>query len=128
MKAWVFCISMLLPIALAAATDKRIAKAQKIMSDRTRDPSSVQFRNMRYIPEKHSVCGSYNAKNGFGGYIGFRRFAVDDAGHVYELEDLPTQRAIRAMSSEELAALKIRLAAARENAKVMFDTCGDAPA
>ena len=51
-----------------------------------KDPESAQFRNTQYyskvyvyekglrIPAIHKVCGEVNAKNSFGGYVGFRRF------------------------------------------------------
>lgn len=41
-----------------------------------RDPSSVQFRNIRTVSDEISngVCGEYNAKNAYGGYVGFKMF------------------------------------------------------
>lgn len=37
-----------------------------------KDPSSAQFRID--LAENGTVCGSFNAKNSFAGYVGFQRF------------------------------------------------------
>jgi hypothetical protein len=46
-----------------------------------KDPSSVQFRNVSYraTGTLEVVCGEYNAKNSYGGYVGFKIF-VDMPG------------------------------------------------
>jgi len=41
-----------------------------------RDPHSAEFSDV-YANSKGIVCGSVNAKNGFGGYIGFSAFWYD---------------------------------------------------
>jgi len=40
----------------------------------TRDPDSVRFQGLT-IGKFGSICGQYNATNGFGGYAGFLPFA-----------------------------------------------------
>lgn len=62
-----------------------IEKAEKILSDKLKDPSSVQFKDVIYNPTKHAVCGTYNAKNSYGAYIGFSDFAVDENRHVFTI-------------------------------------------
>jgi hypothetical protein len=55
-----------------------IAKAKAQIEHKLRDPSSVQYRNIHVLPntgEGARVCGEVNAKNGYGGYDGFTRFA-----------------------------------------------------
>ena len=44
-----------------------------------RDPSSAQFRAVRVVDAggKDALCGSINAKNGFGGYVGFKPFFAE---------------------------------------------------
>lgn len=42
-----------------------------------RDPSSAQFRGVTRVTEGDMVCGEVNAKNSYGGYVGFHRFFVD---------------------------------------------------
>lgn len=45
-----------------------------------KDPNSAQFSNLyeghSVDGRRHEVCGAVNAKNSFGGYIGFRRFVA----------------------------------------------------
>ena len=43
-----------------------------------KDPSSAQFRNVKYgkgVPGAWPMCGEFNAKNSYGGYVGFQRFS-----------------------------------------------------
>jgi hypothetical protein len=55
-----------------------IARAKDIVSNEMKDPSSSQFKDIvvyKYGPAD-VVCGTVNAKNVYGGYVGFRRFVV----------------------------------------------------
>lgn len=47
-----------------------------------KDPDSAKFRNVRTegIPDGIVVCGEYNAKNSYGGYVGFNRFVAGISG------------------------------------------------
>lgn len=47
-------------------------QAQSAVRSRLRDPSSAQFGEICFVETDDSwaVCGSVNAKNGFGGYVG----------------------------------------------------------
>jgi hypothetical protein len=42
-----------------------------------RDPNSAQFQNFEFN-EDRSVCGEVNARNAYGGMVGFQPFAVVD--------------------------------------------------
>lgn len=44
----------------------------------SRDPDSVKFQ------DQDGVCGTVNAKNGFGGYTGFKRYAFDGESLLME--------------------------------------------
>lgn len=59
-----------------------VAHAKAIVADHMRDPGSVMFKDVVYIKEKLSVCGSVNAKNGYGGYAGYSRFVVGPSGEI----------------------------------------------
>ena len=48
-----------------------------------RDPSSAQFREER-VRLTGYLCGQVNAKNGMGGYTGFRRFASNEQDYLLE--------------------------------------------
>lgn len=52
----------------------------------TKDPSSVMYRNERLSPGG-SLCGEYNAKNGYGAYTGYKRFIGRSDGEAY-VEDV----------------------------------------
>lgn len=46
------------------------------------DTSSVQFRKLRQSNLSYVAwCGEYNAKNQYGGYTGFKKFAARDRRH-----------------------------------------------
>lgn len=70
-----------LAMAIAGCGNSDIDKARQAVAEKLNDPGSAQFRNER--SEKGGwVCGEVNAKNAFGGYIGFKRYTVvwKDAG------------------------------------------------
>lgn len=54
------------------------------------DPASAQFQNLtRSIVNQEIVCGDVNAKNRFGGYVGFVPFVATLKGAKAEI-DMPT--------------------------------------
>lgn len=61
-----------------------IAQAKKAVADQMRDPDSVKFRDValyRQLESKElALCGEFNAKNGYGAYVGYRRFYVSESG------------------------------------------------
>jgi hypothetical protein len=58
------------------------------VADTLKDPDSARFRNQK------SVCGEVNAKNSYGGYVGFRRFIAVGKGVMLEkaIDDLDRSR------------------------------------
>ena len=77
------CIALVLSIAApAAASDTAIVEAKSAMLAKLRDPQSAQFGTFTHSTKPNAngistdvVCGTVNAKNGFGGYIGAKPFA-----------------------------------------------------
>lgn len=53
---------------------KRIAKAKDAVAYQLFDPDSATFRNVH--ARSTDVCGEVNAKNRYGGYVGYRTFWV----------------------------------------------------
>lgn len=51
-----------------------------------RDPASVEFSDLVFGVE--GVCGSVNAKNGFGAYTGRNMFIASDDGFSFERFDV----------------------------------------
>lgn len=73
----------------ATAKDGRAirAKLQRQMVDHARDPASVQVRGAFLSASEGdgavvALCGEVNAKNAYGGYVGFGRFISTSEGQV----------------------------------------------
>lgn len=73
-----------------------ISAAQLKAAENLRDPLAAQFRRVKLVqhpptadskakPDRF-VCGEMNAKNAYGGYIGFSRFFVDIDREVVALD------------------------------------------
>lgn len=58
------------------ATNSAISEAQNYVSSQMRDPASVVYRELKVyrLGSDTTVCGQFNAKNGFGAYGGYRSF------------------------------------------------------
>lgn len=65
---------------LAAEAEAARARAAQVEQVRARligvlkDPQSAQLRDQSWVPSTMTLCGQVNAKNSFGGYVGFKRF------------------------------------------------------
>ena len=62
-----------LPLALYACNGKNVSNAKKSLEYSLKDPSSVEYRNVRETTDQ-VVCGEYNSKNSYGAYAGFSNF------------------------------------------------------
>jgi hypothetical protein len=60
------------------ASQKELEPAKEAVANRMKDPGSTQFRNVSFHEGTQAVCGEVNAKNSFGGYVGFRAFSYVD--------------------------------------------------
>jgi hypothetical protein len=64
-------------VSLIDFDSKEIAKAKEMVRERLKDPDSAVFEDMFEGPHtKGVVCGSYNAKNSYGGYGGKTKFIM----------------------------------------------------
>lgn len=76
-------------VAAAAPSSKqaRDLDAAKVVAVKTvivnglKDPDSAKFRNVKV--KWDTVCGEVNAKNSFGGYVGYRRFYAIDGKDLH---------------------------------------------
>lgn len=87
-----------------AQTDPRIEAAESVAQEGLKDPGSVQFKNVAVKTNSlgvTAVCGEYNARNSFGGYVGFQPFGV--VGSVVETHIVELERMGCMGSDEELA-------------------------
>lgn len=73
MRTAIAC-ALLLGTSLTHAVS--IPEAKRIVAAGLKDPSTVQFRNVRAYKRTGAVCGEYNAKNSYGGYVGFAPFGI----------------------------------------------------
>ncbi len=67
------------------APEQVIEAAKKSLADTLKDPSSAQFRNVRFVEYLDGVviCGEVNGKNSYGGYVGFKDFVASSlSSHI----------------------------------------------
>lgn len=83
----VACAPALTEKSTFAPSEEQLASAKSAVVYDLKDPSSAQFRNMRGIQAKAEtgksatyICGEVNARNSFGGYVGFTPF-------IYNIKD-----------------------------------------
>ena len=99
---------------------RRAESAQELIRAKLSDPASAQFRSV--VVYRDAVCGEVNAKNRFGGYIGFTAFYVPpeaslvwvDSGSSKLAAELCASRASRFKSSGQSApptSIQVSLAA-----------------
>ena len=62
-------------VSLPATAQNIVAQAVR---DQMKDPNSVEFRNWHAFESQNGllICGEVNAKNSFGGYVGFTHFVA----------------------------------------------------
>lgn len=74
-------LSLAIVVAACAAGDPAETAAREAVSAQLKDPFSAQFRNLRrHSPHTAGWCGEVNAKNSFGGYVGWRLFSAIPQG------------------------------------------------
>jgi hypothetical protein len=81
-------------------------KAKSLVRSALSDPDSAQFRDLGVDTETGSICGRVNAKNKFGGYVGFKPFALlkDGTLHLYPESGSVADRAEFATNIEHYCA------------------------
>lgn len=71
--------------------DPLVEEAKAIVKASLKDPNSSQFQKVVVIHnslEETVVCGEYNARNSYGGYVGFKPFGVVTSTYTTETEEL----------------------------------------
>lgn len=72
-------LALLAPVALAQsrpATEAEVERLREALDNRLKDPGSAQLRDVAILdsPGMQWACGQVNAKNSFGGYVGYTAF------------------------------------------------------
>lgn len=68
----------------------QFADAKEIAAADLKDPASAQFRDMRRC-NLGIITGEMNARNSFGGYVGFERFWIDEGKRFTLMESTPEE-------------------------------------
>ncbi len=73
----------IIPIKLSKdEIDNKVNEAKDYIINSLKDPGSANFREVKIFQVEHIggidifVCGEVNAKNSYGGYVGFKNFVV----------------------------------------------------
>lgn len=102
MRLLQFSIPLLL---LMSCSGQEFEAETAIVRNSLKDPVSAQFRNLRGGKSNGSVCGEINAKNSFGGYVGFQPFVV--VGGVAYMKPVESCSEAPTQSMDELARLSL---------------------
>lgn len=66
---------------LVTASDDYTESSLERVREKFRDPESARFKDLMatQLPgqSRPTICGSVNAKNAYGGYVGYRRFMAN---------------------------------------------------
>jgi hypothetical protein len=76
--------ALVTPLVSRSKQTRSIRNAERVLlqaqvQDELKDPGSAEFADMQMYRQGQTLftlCGSVNAKNGFGGYVGYTRFVA----------------------------------------------------
>lgn len=92
MKKYFTAITLCLTTTITFANQNAINLAKSSIKNSMKDPDSVLFKEVKVVTNtkgQKSICGSYNAKNSYGGYVGYKGFSADaKTGAFTSLEGL----------------------------------------
>jgi hypothetical protein len=116
----------------ARASDEFVNKSKQLLVQNLKDPDSAKFTNLVIAQTGNGklLCGSMNAKNSYGGYVGAKRFYVlwdasaPDKPEVYTEGDETARASARmdellAITRSRSASLSAKIDAAQEGDRVM---------
>ncbi|MDP4061314.1 hypothetical protein RBLE17_10560 [Rhodobacteraceae bacterium LE17] len=76
-------------------SSKVFTKAKAIVAERMRDPEATRFKDgyVAYITNTGDeiVCGTVNAKNAMGGYVGYKTFYIRMSGDTVKALQIPSE-------------------------------------
>jgi hypothetical protein len=80
----VACALVWRPGARAWHAHQTTESAHQHITDTLKDPASVQWRGDMVSSDGDLICGTVNAKNSMGGYVGFKRYLASQTGYLVE--------------------------------------------
>jgi len=98
------------------------AQALELVRQHLNDPDSAKFEGVQFFAKTHYGCGSVNAKNRMGGYVGFTQFIANIEGKYVrfmpkeETSDYPPGAYIKSLD-ERIEFLKHAAAVCTDNPK-----------
>jgi len=92
MNKYFAAILLALTATTTFANQNAINIVKSTIKSSLKDPDSATFKDMKVVTNskgEQSICGSYNAKNSYGGYVGYKGFSADvKTGTIKSLEGL----------------------------------------
>lgn len=77
MKKLIMMLLLMQTTTLSCAeSSKKYPEYYAAVKKNLKDPESVTFRN-EVLRKNGFFCGEYNAKNSYGGYVGYKRFKIE---------------------------------------------------
>lgn len=95
--------------------DAMTASFQAQTAQQLKDPQSAQFVKVRLNTTKTALCGQVNAKNGYGGYVGFRDFIATEKGVFIKPEVCGNASMADTPPTEGIACIKYAIATIKDN-------------
>lgn len=80
MNKYFAAILLALTATTTFANQNAINIVKSTIKSSLKDPDSATFKDMKVVTNskgEQSICGSYNAKNSYGGYVGYQEFSAD---------------------------------------------------
>jgi len=99
---------LLTAASLLAGCDQHAGAKRAVedaVKEQLRDPSSAEFENVRAFgsPSMTTVCGTVNARNGFGGYAGRQGYLGTVNNGVVSVTVFPQSQAVDLCTMHERA-------------------------
>jgi len=85
MKSLLLVVLLVAGASHAQSPDQAISDAKAAIAMKMKDPESARFAGVVVSPKGSTVCGWVNAKNSYGGYVGYKPFYV--MGRFAEVRD-----------------------------------------
>ena len=103
------------------AENARLEALKSIVLNHLTDPESAQFRKLKLLSGDKGLCGELNAKNKFGGYVGFRAFAVGSNEKAVILKSMSLDIAKEDDSKMKELAVALKINGSRSEAESLIE-------